>query len=66
MTKSIYLAGGCFWGIEKYLSLIPGVLLQRLDMLMVKLRIQLTNKYAEIIQVMLRLLKQYMILKNLP
>lgn len=25
MTKSIYLAGGCFWGIEKYLSLILGV-----------------------------------------
>ena len=22
----IYLAGGCFWGLEKYLSLIPGVL----------------------------------------
>lgn len=26
MTKTIYLAGGCFWGVEKYLSLIPGVL----------------------------------------
>jgi methionine-S-sulfoxide reductase len=24
--KTIYLAGGCFWGTEKYLSLIPGVL----------------------------------------
>lgn len=24
--KMIYLAGGCFWGTEKYLSLIPGVL----------------------------------------
>jgi methionine-S-sulfoxide reductase len=24
--KVIYLAGGCFWGTEKYLSLIPGVL----------------------------------------
>ena len=24
-TKRIYLAGGCFWGTEKYLSLIPGV-----------------------------------------
>lgn len=23
--KTIYLAGGCFWGIQKYLSLIPGV-----------------------------------------
>lgn len=23
--KTIYLAGGCFWGMEKYLSLIPGV-----------------------------------------
>ena len=23
--KTIYLAGGCFWGTEKYLSLIPGV-----------------------------------------
>ena len=22
----IYLAGGCFWGVEKYISLIPGVL----------------------------------------
>lgn len=26
MQKTIYLAGGCFWGVEKYLSLIPGVL----------------------------------------
>jgi methionine-S-sulfoxide reductase len=24
--KEIYLAGGCFWGIEKYFSLIPGVI----------------------------------------
>jgi methionine-S-sulfoxide reductase len=24
--KVIYLAGGCFWGTEKYLSLIPGVI----------------------------------------
>lgn len=24
-TKTIYLAGGCFWGVEKYFSLIPGV-----------------------------------------
>jgi peptide methionine sulfoxide reductase msrA/msrB len=23
--KTIYLAGGCFWGAEKYLALIPGV-----------------------------------------
>ncbi len=23
--KEIYLAGGCFWGLEKYLSLLPGV-----------------------------------------
>jgi len=23
--KEIYFAGGCFWGVEKYLSLIPGV-----------------------------------------
>lgn len=26
MKKTIYLAGGCFWGVEKYLSLIPGVI----------------------------------------
>lgn len=25
ISKEIYLAGGCFWGLEKYLSLIPGV-----------------------------------------
>lgn len=25
MLKEIYLAGGCFWGVEKYLSLIEGV-----------------------------------------
>lgn len=24
-TKTIYLAGGCFWGTEKFMSLIPGV-----------------------------------------
>lgn len=24
--KTIYLAGGCFWGVQKYLSLIPGVI----------------------------------------
>jgi peptide methionine sulfoxide reductase msrA/msrB len=23
--KTIYLAGGCFWGVQKYISLIPGV-----------------------------------------
>ncbi|MDR0905332.1 MAG: peptide-methionine (R)-S-oxide reductase MsrB [Oscillospiraceae bacterium] len=23
--KIIYLAGGCFWGVEKYIALIPGV-----------------------------------------
>jgi methionine-S-sulfoxide reductase len=23
--RDIYLAGGCFWGVEKYLDLIPGV-----------------------------------------
>lgn len=23
--KTIYLAGGCFWGVEKYFSLLPGV-----------------------------------------
>ncbi|NLL72138.1 MAG: peptide-methionine (S)-S-oxide reductase MsrA [Clostridiales bacterium] len=28
-TKEIYLAGGCFWGTEKYLSLIPGVIRTR-------------------------------------
>lgn len=26
MIKEIYLAGGCFWGVEKYLSLIDGVI----------------------------------------
>jgi len=25
MIKTIYLAGGCFWGLEKYLSLIKGI-----------------------------------------
>ena len=24
-TKEIYLAGGCFWGVEKFLEEIPGV-----------------------------------------
>ena len=23
--RELYLAGGCFWGLEKYLSLLPGV-----------------------------------------
>ena len=26
MKKTIYLAGGCFWGCQKYFDLIPGVL----------------------------------------
>jgi peptide methionine sulfoxide reductase MsrA len=26
MVKTIYLAGGCFWGLEKYISLVKGVL----------------------------------------
>lgn len=26
MEKTIFLAGGCFWGVEKYVSLIPGVI----------------------------------------
>ena len=25
MLKEIYLAGGCFWGLQKYLSLVPGL-----------------------------------------
>lgn len=24
--KTLYLAGGCFWGTERYLSMIPGVI----------------------------------------
>ena len=26
MQKTIYLAGGCYWGLEKYMSNVPGVL----------------------------------------
>ena len=26
VNKEIYLAGGCFWGLEAYFSRIPGVL----------------------------------------
>lgn len=26
MKKEIYFAGGCFWGIQKYFSVIPGVI----------------------------------------
>jgi len=25
-TREIYLAGGCFWGVEKFLELVPGVI----------------------------------------
>ena len=24
--KTIYIAGGCFWGVEKYFSMVKGVL----------------------------------------
>ncbi|GHS90038.1 peptide methionine sulfoxide reductase MsrA [Synergistales bacterium] len=27
--KTIYLAGGCFWGLQKYISMIPGVVKTR-------------------------------------
>ena len=26
MSKTIYFAGGCFWGMEKVLQIVPGVL----------------------------------------
>lgn len=26
MTHTIYLAGGCFWGVQRYIDSIPGVL----------------------------------------
>ena len=26
MKKEIYLAGGCFWGVEKYLDLLEGII----------------------------------------
>ena len=26
MSKTIYLAGGCFWGLEKLMKMVPGVL----------------------------------------
>ena len=26
LMKKIYLAGGCFWGVEHYLSFIPGII----------------------------------------
>ncbi|MDR0594181.1 MAG: peptide-methionine (S)-S-oxide reductase, partial [Bifidobacteriaceae bacterium] len=25
MAKEIFLAGGCFWGVEEYFSRLPGV-----------------------------------------
>ncbi|MDR1483179.1 MAG: peptide-methionine (S)-S-oxide reductase MsrA [Synergistaceae bacterium] len=25
MEREIFLAGGCFWGVERYMSLLPGV-----------------------------------------
>ena len=25
MTRTLYLAGGCFWGCQKYFDLLPGV-----------------------------------------
>lgn len=48
--KTIYLAGGCFWGVETYISRILGVYKQKSDMQTETPKIQLMKKYVTLIQ----------------
>ena len=58
--KTIYLAGGCFWGVEGYFQRINGVLIQKLDMQMERQMIQITSISG--LQIMQRLSKLNMII----
>ena len=45
MDKVIYIAGGCFWGVEMYYKKLKGIIDTRLDMQMEIKKIQHTRKY---------------------
>lgn len=48
--KTIYLAGGCFWGVETYISRILGVYKTEVGYANGNTKIQLMKKYVTLIQ----------------
>lgn len=48
--KTIYLAGGCFWGVETYISRILEYIKQKSDMQTGTQKIQLMKKCATLIR----------------
>ena len=52
MIKTIYLAGGCFWGVQHYFDQFDGILKTIVDMRMVKRKIQNIKMLKQGLQVM--------------
>lgn len=50
MIKKIYLAGGCFWGIEEYYSRLEGVANTLAAMPTVQPQILFTKRFAQELQ----------------
>ena len=54
MLREIYLAGGCFWGLEAYLKRLPGVKKTQVAMPMEGRSIRLIRMCVTVIPVMRR------------